>query len=371
MPTPSQGFRVTPAALNFGNVTASTSSPSLSVVVDAFGTDPATNINITPTDARFVATPSGNISIPNGTSLTVHFVFNASAVLGSANATYINFQGSTPPTSIYTLVANTVAPGVPVWNVTPGAINFGSLRVGTSSGFVNVTVTNTGAASLTLNSISLGSLIDFALTGVPSLPTTLTTGGFFIFQVKAISLFRGINDYSPGITLTPSVGPSQFVELIYTGFSITPAFVLTGATQGVLFGLSGTWDGVFQSAIAQALVNTPCEAVATWMKQVDFDNPGANTYMNKIFMRTEPSGNLGITLADTSMISGITSTTTKFSLVDQASDGNGLLKWLQFDMEQNGESHMFVFTIAVRGGILIMDLWIPTYEIRGPVYEGT
>lgn len=364
---PAQACSFSPYGLNFGSVPQSTSAPAQVIRITSIGTGTA-NVTINPLDSRYVATPSGNLSIPTGTFIDVSFVFNASAVLGSSSTTFFTFTGGGTIPGSPTLQAITVSGGVPAWNVSPSVINFGSLKIGTSSAPVTVTISNTGTGSLIINSIAL-TPTDFTLGGLPSFPVTIASGNHITFTAVCNSTFRGTNDYTPGITVTPSVGPSQTVELIYTGFILTPAYTLTGATQGVLFGLAGQWNTTLRTYVAQSKSQLAPEADASLIKMHDFGNPSSYTYANRMYIRTECFGEVTSTLDSTGVISGNTKTSSDTKTRSAATDNTGIPTDVIFDVETNGEIHKLVLNVPANSGLLSITQYTLCYEKRGDVYE--
>jgi hypothetical protein len=212
---------------------------------------------------------------------------------------------------------------------------------------------------------------EFIISNAPAFPITLNPGESFNFDVTCTAAYQGLQVYAQALTLTPNALPAVFIQLSYTGFLVTSAFTISGATKGVVFSLSGVWNSAASNYLAQALASLACEADAFWEKQLDFGNASSNTYLNKIFLRTEPAGAAAVTMTDTSMISGDTVNKTCTSNQDSSTDSNGLLKWVQFDFEVNGESHMLQLLLPANSGRLVQDLMVYAVEDRGVVYEGT
>lgn len=358
----------TPYGLNFGNVPESSSSPVLSIVLKAIGMDQA--INITPLDARYTATPNGDMTIPAGTSITVDFQFNASAVLGSSVTTFFRFQGGGVIPESPQLQAVTVAGGSAAWLVTPNPYDYGSLKIG-FSGSQLFTITNNDT-TLGLNIATIvANFPEFTVSGEPTLPVTIPPGDTITFTVTCIADTRGVALYPAAVTISPDVGDAQSLNLSYTGFEITPAFTLTGATQGVLVGLGGMWDNVLSNYVAQSLSSLACEADAYLDKQIDFGNPSSLTNFNRAFMRVDPLGACTVTISDTCIVSNELTTTqdTKTRVADH--DDEGISDTMIFDLQQNGEIHKFRISVLANQGILSIIYLFPAFEPRGSVYERT
>lgn len=368
-PPPPIKVTFSPYGVNFGDVVESTSSSVVPVVITA---SQNVGINITPSDTRFTASPSGNINLTANVPQTVNFQFNANTSLGSVTAQFFQFQGYTgyPPGSPE-LMANTVPTGSTSWGITPNPFDFGVLRQGTTSaGQVFTVKNNSGTGSVTIDSVT-SAYGEFTITGLPSLPTTLGPGGSFTFTVTCEAESLGSITYSDGLVVTPSTGGAQDVSLSYEGYAIIPAYTLNGTEQDVIYGMWGLWGSGVPSAQYGILnageLGSACEVDSTFIKHIDFQNPGGNTYINKFYIRTEGVDECELTVSDTSIISGVLSTVTKS--VEFPGNSTGVLSWLQFDIEQNGEDHMFEVTLTAASGTPILDLYIVTFEERGPVYE--
>lgn len=373
MPSFPEILNISQSLVDFGNVNQSSSSGTVTVRFTAGGTsgiNPNAVFSINPVDTRFTATPDGAFNLTPGTFQDIVFQFNATTMLGSVTTNYLTFgPGQLNPPTTPQLTATTVAGGSASWSVSPSSINFGTNKIGATVGPVTVTVTNnSNSVSLVINSITAVPT-EFSLSGVPSLPATIAPLGNITFQVSCESEFVGFNDYPIGVTITPSTGSAQRVELMYTGFAINPAYTLTGATKGVLFGLTGVWDTGPSYSIQQAVSSMAPEVGYGWTKQFDFDNTSSNSYLNKVFLRTEPSGACTATLTDTTVLSKSVITQSATAVQTGAQDSSGVVNWMQFDLENNGESHKLMFNVDAGGGIVIINQLVIAYEPRGVVYE--
>lgn len=212
---------------------------------------------------------------------------------------------------------------------------------------------------------------EFALTGLPAFPVILNPGSSLTFNCACTAAYQGLISYPQALTVDMETLADTFIALSYNGFLINSAYTLTGATKGVIGSLSGVWNAAANTYLAQFKSSLPCEADAYWETQYDFDNASANTYLNKVFLRNEPSGDVSATMSDTSMISGATKTVTCTTTQSGSTDGNKLVKWMQFDFENNGEAHLLRYFLAANAGISITSMIILQYELRGVVYEGT
>jgi len=155
---------------------------------------------------------------------------------------------------------------------------------------------------------------------------------------------------------------------------MTPAYIMSGRTKEVWASLNGIFSDILTTFVTTLQTNIPCEVDQVWTNQYDFDNAGNNTYVNKVFLRTQYANNtspLTVQLSDTTTISGQISTKTVSTTqpVNPSPFPQGLVSWLQFNLEQNGESHLMKWFIAANTANIIMTMIIIQGEARGPVYE--
>lgn len=347
--------------LDWGSVLQSTNAGNKSY--NAFNTEFVDfMIDVTPGDARFTSTPTGVITIPARSTQAIVVNFTSDVTLGPVDGT---------TAGDYPLSADVVPPTIPAWNIVPTSIDFGRVKIGTTTATTNVTVTNTGSVALTIDTITSADPSQFVLGSLPSFPFVLGVGLNLVFTVECTSTTRGLNDYPLGIVVTPSLGSPQSVELMYTGYLLDSVFILTGATQGVLFGLAGIWNHLPNVYIAQSLASLPCEADASWTKMHDFGSPSDYTYTNRFFMRTECFGVVTATLSSIGVISDQVTTHTDTKVRNSSNDSLGIPTNMIFDLETNGEIHKLQLTVLANEGILSLIYYIPTYETRGSVYEAS
>jgi hypothetical protein len=366
----STGFSCSPSTVNFGNVPASTSAGPMAATLTNIGTTPV-NLTIGASDPRFVFTPSGPVTIGVGGNLVVSITFNANAVLGSVSFAWVGFTGL-PPLGLYQVTATTVSGGSSSWNVTPSAINFGTLKLGTTVGPTGVTIHNTGGTPLVISSISISPLTDFSLSGVPSLPATIAGGGTLTFGISCTAEFRGLNDYINGLVVTPASGPPVGVELVYTGFVLTPAYVLSGATQGVYYSLAGTWDNSFSTYIAQGLATLGPEANATATKLMQGNQNSDYTYWNRLWMSVEPLGPLEVIINWFGIISNQLAQSGGAPQVrNTTNDATGIPQTMIFSQEMNSDFLKMTLTVLANEGIMSMLNYQFAMAPRGSEYESS
>jgi subtilase family serine protease len=143
-----------PTSLTFAAQTVGTSSPQQPVTLTNSGTGTLTlnSVTITGTDpSDFIPANKCSASIPAGTSCLIYVTFKPTvAGTRTASLTLTDSAMNSPQNVPLTGTGTT---GTPVVTLSPTSLSFSAQSVGTSSPQQTVTLTNTGAATLTLNSV--------------------------------------------------------------------------------------------------------------------------------------------------------------------------------------------------------------------------
>jgi hypothetical protein len=178
--------------------------------------------------------PSGVTAafVPNPTTTTSVLTLTASATAatGTSTVTITGTSGSLTATTTLTL---TVTASGPVVTLSPTSLTFGNTVVGTTSAGKNVTLTNTGNATLNISSIATSG--DFAkVTSTKPCGSTLAAGAHCIIRVTFTPTQLGVR--TGNITITDNAANSpQTVPLSGTGVlpvTLTPSSA-TYAAQAV------------------------------------------------------------------------------------------------------------------------------------------
>src|SRR5439155_792918 len=144
---------VSPASLNFSNQAVGIASPPQSVTVTNVGAAPLgiSSLTVSGTNSGdFALTGCGSAVAPNG-SCTVSVTFTPTATgTRSATLTITDNAAGSPQTVSLSGTGTTLAV-----TLSPSSLAFGNQQVTTTSPAQNATLTNSGAAPLTINSISL------------------------------------------------------------------------------------------------------------------------------------------------------------------------------------------------------------------------
>jgi phosphatidylethanolamine-binding protein (PEBP) family uncharacterized protein len=156
---------LTPESLDFGEQRVGTRSASQPVTLSNTGTAPLhlTSISITGADrSDFAQTNTCGARVAAGANCTLSVTFKPRAAGSRTGAVTITDDAPNSPQTV-ALSGNGTQPRV---SLTPGSLDFGGQRVGTTSASQPVTLSNTGTATLHLTRISItgANRSDFAQT---------------------------------------------------------------------------------------------------------------------------------------------------------------------------------------------------------------
>src|SRR6184192_3155430 len=175
------GVGLAPTSLGFGNQPLATTSTPMTVTLTNTGTA-ALTINSFAASGDFAATSTGASACPTspatlaaGANCTINVTFTPTASGARTGSLSVTDNAGGSP-QIMTLSGNGTAPGV---GLAPTSLDFGNQLLATTSTPMTVTLTNTGAAALTINSFAPSG--DFAATSTgasacPTSPATLAAG---------------------------------------------------------------------------------------------------------------------------------------------------------------------------------------------------
>jgi hypothetical protein len=215
-----------PNSLAFGNQNMGTSSAAQTVTVSNSGTAALniTSITITGTNASdFAQTNNCPATLAANTSCTISVIFTPGATgTRTASVTLTDNAPSSPQT--IALSGTGVAPA-PAVTLNPTSLTFSSQNVGTTSAAQTFTLTNSGAASLTISSIALTGTNagDFAQTN--NCPASLAASTSCTINATFTPTATGTR--TAAVTLTDNAANSpQTVALSGTGVAPAPAVTL-------------------------------------------------------------------------------------------------------------------------------------------------
>jgi hypothetical protein len=273
---------VSPTSLSFGTISMPNTSPAQTVTLTnntnaTIAFTSATFTNGTPAAATTDYAVSANTcaaGIPAGTSpanqCTVSVTFKPS-VVGAETATLLLTDGdSTSPQSV-SLTGTGAAAGAPGITLAPSPLPFGGEMLTTTGGPKTVTLTNTGTAALTINSIAASG--DYAetstgATACPIAPATLAAGGVCDINVTFTPTAVGLRPAASLTVTDNAAGSPHTVALTGTGWDFSLAGpaqappAITTAAPGK-FNITMTPLGTFNQNVALTCAVTPAAADAT------------------------------------------------------------------------------------------------------------
>jgi Abnormal spindle-like microcephaly-assoc'd, ASPM-SPD-2-Hydin len=213
---------VTVSVVSQPDFSLSASPSSLAIGQGSSGTS---NITITPTNGFSGSVNLSASGLPSGvtagfspnpatTTSTMTITVPSGTPTGTSTVTITGVSGTLTHT---TTVSLTITASGPIVTLTPTSLTWGKVLVGVKSGAKKVTVTNTGASTLTLNSIATTG--DFALvplTSKTACKSTLAAGKACIVKVTFTPTQTGPR--SGSLTFTDNAaGSPQQVQLSGTG----------------------------------------------------------------------------------------------------------------------------------------------------------
>jgi hypothetical protein len=209
-----------PSSLSFGDQPVSTTSAPQTVTLTNSGsaTLAISGITITGTGSSdFAETNTCGTSVAVGASCTISVTFTPMVAGSLTAAVTITDNGSGSPQAIS--LSGTGASAVV--NLSPSSLTFGSQLLGTTSAAQNVTLTNTGNATLTITSIAASG--DFAETNTCG--SSVAAGANCTISVTFTP--EGIGTLTGAVAITDNAygSPHQTVTLTGTGTEVefTPA----------------------------------------------------------------------------------------------------------------------------------------------------
>jgi hypothetical protein len=249
---------VSPAALNFGNVTVGQSSTQTVSLTNSGNLNVVVNLVTLSGGAFTVSGLSLPATVAAGQILSFNVRFSPSTGGGVAgNITVTDTAPDSP--QVISLSASGVASSANLVP-NPGSFAFGNVAVGTTASQA-ITLSNTGNSSVKISSASVGGL-DFAMTGLAT-PKTLAAGQNATFTAQFAPTKTGI--FSGTIVITSDASdPSITIPLTANGtrgqLSANPASInfgslVSGASASVPVTLTntGTANVVVSSASASGL----------------------------------------------------------------------------------------------------------------------
>ena len=158
---------VTPSSFAFGNQAVNTTSASTTLTVKNNGASSVvvSGVTVTGTDSSSFLPTTGCSSLSANATCTVALTFKPTTT--GAKSANLNVASNAPGSPTVVTLTGTGVVASPAISLSSNGFAFGNQIVGTTSATQNLTVTNTGSATLTISSIALGG----------SAPTSFTKAG--------------------------------------------------------------------------------------------------------------------------------------------------------------------------------------------------
>ena len=176
---------------------------------------------------------SGTLSWANGdtTPKTFTVTINNDAIVEGNETVLLALDSpaggatlGTQATATLTIIDDDAPANTPVATISTGSLSFGSQLVGAASGLQSLTITNTGTADLTINSLTPGGTNpgDFVLSGSCTTLPTLASGGSCTLGGTFTPGATGARTATVTIDSTAANSPTT-VNLSGTGATVAPA----------------------------------------------------------------------------------------------------------------------------------------------------
>jgi len=236
-PAGGKGVSVTPASMNFGNVNVN-SSVTHSFTLANTGSTAVMVKNVNGEGMGYhLSGLSAPLSLNAGASVKFSIKF-APVSAGTEGGTFwITTSASSSPLTISLAADGVSAPGgTPAIEVTPGAVNFGNVTVG-STDSQTMRVSNTGTADLTITKIT-ASGTGFSVSGL-SIPTTLPAGQNATFTSSFKSTATGNQTGSISIASNAAGSP---LPIDLTASGVTTNLKLSANESSLNFGTIGVGE---------------------------------------------------------------------------------------------------------------------------------
>ncbi len=208
---------VAPSSLDFGKMDPNTTKP-LPVTVKNTGGQPLKwNVAVQPVGTTWLKVDKNHDTVQPGGQQAIKVTADTkNLTAGQKYDAILIFTSNGGDKQVSAKLTVTVPPSAPAVSLSPTSLSFGDQQVGTTSAEKTVTLTNSGTASLTINSIDIGGTNkgDFAQTRL--IPNSLAPGASCTIGVTFTPSDTGSRDASLTISDNASDSP-QSVTLSGSG----------------------------------------------------------------------------------------------------------------------------------------------------------
>ena len=357
-------FQVSPTTLNFGKVGVGKQT-SQTIAVTNTGTLPVSITQATISNPQFSLTGATlPMSVATGQSgnFTVGVTPSTSGTL-SGTLTVQGSDGAAP--AVVNLSATAVAPA-PQISLSSSSVQFGTVGIGSTSN-LNLTISNTGNADLTVSVISLTGA-EFSVSGITT-PKTIVAGQSAQLGLSFQPKVGGAAAATLSITSNDPANPTMSVALAGTGSTATfgqlqanPASVSFGsvnaggnATQQIILNNTGTAAVQISSIAASGAgfsvngITTPftLNATATATLNVVFAPTTGGSASGSVTVTSNATNSpLTISLSGTVAQPGLTIAPASFAY---GSVTDGQTKSQTFTLTNTGATSLTISQLSVSG----------------------
>jgi len=295
---------LSPASLNFGNVTLETTSSAMTVTLQNVGSTSLsiTKVSVTGTNyTEFAETNTCGASVGAGASCTFSVTFTPGGTGTRTASLSINDNGGASPQTVALSGTGQPAGNGPIASFSPASLNFGDQNYKTTSKVSKVTLTNTGSQALAISSITTGG--DYSQTN--TCPSSLSSGANCTISVTFRPTIVGTDNGTLSAVDNASNSP-QSVPLTGTGVGALATVTPSTLTYGVqLIGTSSasqaaTLTNGGNAALTVTSITAPTNFAETNNCPSSLE-AGANCTINITFVPGKTGGLSGsVTISDNS-----------------------------------------------------------------------
>lgn len=361
-----------PTSLVFGNTGGG--GITLNLVITNMGNAGGIIYSVVSSDPQFslVSSPAFPLNINAGASVTLQVKCVPTGAGGITGTLTVNSQAINTQ-----LVVAMSATGVATsdYNLTsnPAQVNFGPVKVSTTSATISVTMTNSGAAGCTITAIAVDPSGIFVLSGKPALPHHMAPGDSITFNIAAAPVALGLVDEQLGsiFSVTGDAGAAGSVQLeaLVNSVLLIPAYSLGGTDAVVMFGILGLKQGSGYALLQADGTDWNSEEPGYIMRQCDFAMPGQEKDVKRVSGRYEDLGQAQVecTLANTRSAGNLSDS----GVISFGTTGDGRIRRGFFDVDLSGEIITIKISRPANGGPLSFVDYLAYVEPRGEVVENT
>jgi hypothetical protein len=280
--TPAPAVHLSPSSLNFGATVIGVTSAAQTVTLANTGT---AALNITSiamggaNPADYAQTNTCLASLAAGASCAISVTFTPTATGARSASLSVTDNASGSPQSVALSGTGQTAPA-PLMTLNPTSLNFGTVTAGSTSAAQTVTLTNSGTAALSINSVTLvgANPADFGQTN--TCPASLAAGASCVISVTFTPAASA--SYSASVSVADNaVNSPQAVALAGAGTSATSLIFSDGFESG---SLPSAWTGVTASSGDSVALNQAIfHSGAASLKVVKVAGKGGDAYIYDTF----------------------------------------------------------------------------------------